>query len=195
MTAKYLFVCWTVLALPSCVTNSTTAEPLGLGRLVDRTEIALWDIDVRADGTGLPAGEGTVAQGEKVYSQHCLGCHGENGVGGINDQLVGRMVDDEFPFGRDPAATKTIGNYWPYASTLFDYIRRAMPYTQAGVLSDNEVYSVTAYLLHLNQLLDADLSLDAQRLRSIKMPARDRFVIDDRTATEVFSEAPAGEPK
>lgn len=193
MTAKSLFVCWAVFALPFCIINSAVAEPLGLGRVVDRAEIELWDIDVRPDGTGLPAGEGTVAQGEKVYSQHCLACHGEQGVGGINDQLVGRIAGDEFPFGRDPGAAKTIGNYWPYASTLFDYIRRAMPYTQPGVLTNSEVYSVTAYLLHLNQLLDAEENLDAQRLRSVKMPARDRFVVDDRTKAEVFSEAQAGE--
>lgn len=166
-----------------------------MGRAVDSTEVELWDIDVRPDGSGLPKGKGTVAQGEKVYLQHCLSCHGAKGVGGINDQLVGRIAGDEFPFGRDVGATKTIGNYWPYASTLFDYIRRAMPYTQPGVLTDSEVYSVTAYLLHLNQLLDAKESLDAQRLRSIIMPARDRFVIDDRTTTEVFSEAQAGELK
>ncbi len=172
-----------VLALSG---NSVAEAPLGLGRAVEQTEIDAWDIDVRPDGKGLPAGQGTVAHGEQVYAQYCLSCHGEAGKGGINDQLVGRIPFDAFPFGSDPGKTKTVGNYWPYATTLFDYIRRAMPYSSPGVLSNEEVYSVTAYLLYLNRIVSQDTIIDADTLPTVRMPARDRFVIDDRTRTESF---------
>ncbi|MFK7731775.1 MAG: c-type cytochrome [Pseudomonadales bacterium] len=195
MITKLLPLYCVCVALLLCSVGGVQAESYGLGREVDADEIKLWDIDVRPDGTGLPAGDGSVEQGENVYRQHCLSCHGERGVGGVNDQLVGRINGDEFPFGRDATIKKTVGNYWPYASTLFDYIRRAMPYTQPGVLSDDEVYSVTAYLLHLNQLLGSDSTLDAKRLRSINMPAQDRFVNDDRTNTEFISAKPDGKKK
>lgn len=192
MIAKLLPV-WACVGLFLCSVDVASTEFYGFGRAVDELEIKLWDIDVRPDGSGLPAGEGSVELGETVYLQHCLSCHGEGGVGGINDQLVGRIAGDEFPFGRDAAVKKTIGNYWPYATTLFDYVRRAMPYTQPGVLTDNEVYGVTAYLLHLNRILSDGTILDAEGLRTISMPARDRFVVDDRTTTEFFSATPGGE--
>jgi len=190
--AKILPVCASI-GLLLCSANANGTEFYGLGRAVDKVEIKLWDIDVRPDGLGLPTGAGSVELGKAVYLQHCVSCHGERGAGGLNDRLVGRIAGDEFPFGRDATAKKTIGNYWPYASTLFDYTRRAMPYTQPGVLTDNEVYGVTAYLLHLNGLLDADAVLDAKGLRSIKMPSRDRFVVDDRTSSEFFSATVNGE--
>lgn len=156
------------------------AERLGLGRDVSPQEIQLWDIDIRPDGSGLPAGQGTVAQGEALYSQQCMSCHGDKGVGGINEALVGRIADDAFPFGRDPRIKKTIGNYWPYATTVFDYIRRAMPFPQPGSLSNDEVYSVVAYLLYLNDIVDEDQRIDAGNLAAIRMPSRNRFVVDDR---------------
>ena len=156
------------------------AERLGLGRDVSPQEIQLWDIDIRPDGAGLPAGEGTVAQGEVLYQQQCMSCHGDKGVGGVNEALVGRIANDEFPFGRDPRVKKTIGNYWPYATTVFDYIRRAMPFPQPGSLSNNEVYGLVAYLLYLNDIVGADKRLDAGNLAAIRMPSRNRFVVDDR---------------
>lgn len=169
------------------ITTPTQAdERLGLGRAVSSEEIELWDIDVMPDGTGLPAGSGTVAHGEEIYRAKCLSCHGTDGVGGPNDQLVGRVEGDAFPFGKNPAVKKTIGNYWPYATTLYDYVRRAMPFTEPGSLSDEEVYSVTAYLLHLNNIVDETVVMDAQTLKGIAMPARDRFIRDDRTSTENF---------
>lgn len=161
-------------------------ERLGLGRSVSEEEIALWDIDVMPDGTGLPAGSGSVTWGETIYRAKCLSCHGEKGVGGPFDALVGRLEGDEFPFGRNPAIKKTIGNYWPYATTLFDYIRRAMPFTEPGSLSDDEVYSVTAYLLYLNNIVDDTVVMNAQTLKNIEMPAQGRFVRDDRSSTENF---------
>jgi cytochrome c len=155
-------------------------EVLGLGRDVSPQEIKLWDIDVRPDGAGLPLGAGTVVQGEVVYRQQCVGCHGDKGVGGVNAALVGRISGDAFPFGQDPLVKKTIGNYWPYATTVFDYIRRAMPYARPGSLSNDEVYSLVAYLLYLNDIVDKDKRLDADNLAGIRMPSRNRFVVDDR---------------
>ncbi|MEH6556204.1 MAG: cytochrome c [Oceanicoccus sp.] len=162
------------------ISPMSMAERLGLGRDVSPQEIQLWDIDIRPDGSGLPAGEGTVAQGEVLYSQQCMSCHGDKGVGGVNEALVGRIADDAFPFGRDPGIKKTIGNYWPYATTVFDYIRRAMPFPQPGSLSNDEVYSVVAYLLYLNAIVDEDQRIDAENLAAIRMPSRHRFVVDDR---------------
>ena len=154
-----------------------------LGTEVSDSEIAAWDIDVRPDGKGLPAGKGSVEEGRKVYQQQCQMCHGENGQGGPNDRLVGRLDDDIFPFSEKSAPKKTIGNYWPWATTLFDYIRRTMPYTTPGSLSDNEVYAVTAYLLYANDIIPEDMTLDAHNLPKIKMPAQRRFVPDNRTET------------
>lgn len=155
-------------------------EVLGLGREVSPQEIKPWDIDVRPDGAGLPMGAGTVVQGEAVYRQQCVACHGDKGAGGVNAALVGRIAGDAFPFGQDPLAKKTIGNYWPYATTVFDYIRRAMPYARPGSLSNDEVYSLVAYLLYLNDIVDKDKRIDAANLAGIRMPSRNRFVVDDR---------------
>ncbi len=160
------------------------APPSGrydLGRAATAAEIARQDIDIGPSGAELPAGSGTVAQGAKVYGAKCASCHGTGGEGMAPfPKLVGRDPREGFPFGRDPKAEKTIGNYWPYATTLFDYVRRAMPQFTPGSLTDDEVYAVTAWLLAKNEVIAADLVLDAAALRQVKMPARDRFVPDDR---------------
>jgi cytochrome c len=158
----------------------------GYGRWVEPGEIRAWDIDVKPDGSGLPEGSGNVATGEAVYMARCANCHGLDGVGGSFDQLAGRIRGDKFPFGNDPSAVKTIGNYWPFATTLYDYINRAMPYDEPGSLSPNAVYSLVAYLLHLNDLLPDDATLSAQNLADIIMPARHRFVPDDRRGRDEF---------
>ena len=155
----------------------------GLGSPVSKQEIAIWDQDVRPDGTGLPAGSGTPAEGLKIYQQQCQVCHGLEGKGGPNDALVGRLEQDHFPFSEPKAPKKTIGNYWPWATTLFDYIKRTMPYTTPGSLNDNEVYAVTAWLLHANRIIPENMELNAQNLPSVVMPARHRFVPDNRTDT------------
>jgi cytochrome c len=147
----------------------------GFGSTASASRIAMWDIDVRPDGAGLPAGSGSVSEGEAVYQVHCMACHGPTGTEGPNDRLVNTEMWEDAPRGR------AIGNYWPHATTLFDFIRRAMPQLTPGVLSDQEVYAVVAYLLHLNEIVDADAVLDAESLPAIVMPARDRFVPDDRT--------------
>jgi S-disulfanyl-L-cysteine oxidoreductase SoxD len=162
--------------------RASTSEParFGIGRPATAAEIAALDIDVRADGAGLPPGRGTAADGAPIYAARCAGCHGKTGREGPNDQLVGRIPGDAFTFARDPRAPKTIGSYWPYATTVFDYVRRAMPPDAPGSLKDDEVYGLVAYLLTLNELIPADAVIDAASLPKVKMPAHDRFVPDTR---------------
>jgi cytochrome c len=170
-------------ARPSAATKAQPArEPaaLGIGRPATPAEIAAWDIDVGPDGAGLPPGRGTAADGAPIYAARCAGCHGKTGKEGPNDVLVGRLPGDAFTFARDPRAPKTIGSYWPYATTVFDYIRRAMPPDKPGSLKDDEVYGLTAYLLSLNELIPADAVVDAASLPKVKMPAHDHFVPDSR---------------
>jgi mono/diheme cytochrome c family protein len=152
------------------------AEGPGLGRAATADEIASWDISIGPDGAGLPPGRGTPKQGETVYAEKCLACHGENGVGKPNDQLVGGRGS----LSGEQAPVKTVGSFWPYATTLFDYIRRAMPLTAAKSLSDDEVYAVTAYLLQLNGIIGEADAMDAQTLPQVQMPNRDGFIVFSR---------------
>lgn len=156
-------------------------ESFGFGRTATDAEIAAWDIDVRPDGTGLPAGSGTVAEGESIYAAKCAVCHGKTGVEGPNDRLV-RRSGEGFPAGdsADSWTGRTIGNYWPYATTVFDYILRSMPQNVPGSLQADEVYALTAYLLWRNDIIAADERMDAETLAAIEMPARDQFHPDDR---------------
>jgi cytochrome c len=169
-------------AKPAAPAKATTKEPavFGIGRPASPAEIAAWDIDVGPDGVGLPPGRGTPAEGAPIYAARCAACHGKTGKEGPNDVLVGRLPGDAFTFARDPRAPKTIGSYWPYATTLFDYIRRAMPPDQPGSLGDEEVYGLVAYLLSLNELIAADAVIDAASLPKVAMPAHDHFVPDSR---------------
>jgi cytochrome c len=141
------------------------------GRMATPDEIAVWDIDVRPDGKGLPPGSGTAAHGKQVFADNCAACHGDNGVGGIKDRLAGGRgtLTSDTP-------VKTVGSYWPYATTLFDYIHRAMPYQAPGSLSNDDTYAVAAYILSLNSILPADAKLDRDSLPKIRMPNRDGFV-------------------
>ena len=140
-TRSRVAVAMCVVALAGCATPAAvvteTAGP-GLGRQATPAEVAAWDVSISPDGAGLPQGRGTPAQGAVVYAQKCQNCHGEKGAGQPNDRLIG---------GQGTLASKTpvrtIGSYWPYATTLFDYVRRAMPYTQSHSLTDDEVYAVT----------------------------------------------------
>lgn len=142
-----------------------------LGTPVSAAKLAEIDYTILPDGDGLPAGKGTVTEGGKVFSQHCIACHGESGTGGINDALVGGQgsLATESP-------TKTVGSYWPYSTTIFDYVRRAMPLQSPGILNDDEVYAVTAYLLFLNGIVGKESELNAHTLPQVKMPNRDGFV-------------------
>ena len=143
------------------------------GRSTTPVEISPWDIDVRSDGAGLPEGSGTAAGGKEVYQQNCVFCHGPNGVGGIKDRLVG---------GQGTLATdnpiKTVGSYWPYATTVFDYIRRAMPYFAPGRLSNDDTYALVAYILNLNGIFPGEGKLDRHTLPEVVMPNRNGFIPD-----------------
>ena len=152
----------------------------GIGRPATPAEIAALDIDIGPDGAGLPPGRGTAADGAPIYAARCAGCHGKTGKEGPNDVLVGRLPGDAFPFAKDTRAPKTIGSYWPYATTVFDYIRRAMPPDAPNSLSDGDVYNLVAFLLVQNELVPADAVIDAAALPKVKMPAHDHFVPDKR---------------
>ena len=154
----------------------------GVGRAASATEVAAWDLDVNPKGVGLPAGQGTAAEGATVYAAKCASCHGPTGTDPIapNPKLVGREPRD-FSFANTATGvTKTIGNYWPYATTLYDYIRRAMPQTAPGTLTADETYAVIAWLLAENEVIPRDQVMDAKSLPAVVMPSRDRFVRDDR---------------
>lgn len=171
-----------LLALGSMTGAQTPALPerFGIGRAATAEEIAARDGDVMPDGTGLPPGRGTAAEGATIYAARCAGCHGKTGREGPNDILVGREPRQQFTFSQDPSLPHTIGNYWPYATTVFDYIRRAMPPTAPRSLTDAEVYSLTAFLLHANELIAAEAVMDATTLPKVAMPARQHFVPDAR---------------
>jgi S-disulfanyl-L-cysteine oxidoreductase SoxD len=161
--------------LCACLLLPIAVEAQEFGRPATAEEIRLWDIDVASDGKGLPAGSGTVAHGKEVYQTYCMACHGEKGVGGIKDRLAGGQGTLA-----SAAPVKTVGSFWPYATTLFDYIRRAMPYPSPGVLSADDTYSVAAYILNLNGILPDDGSLDERSLPQVMMPNRNGFVPDPR---------------
>ena len=151
-----------------------------VGRDATAEEIRAWDIDFNPSGANLPAGSGTYARGVEVYAKQCAACHGPKAEGMTPfPKLVGAGPAG-FGFAEDTKLTKTIGNYWPYATTLYDYINRAMPFATPGVLPPADVYSVVAYLLAENGIITKDQVMDATTLPKVKMPARERFVVDDR---------------
>src|SRR5215471_21784408 len=145
---------------------------LGFGRPATADEIKAWDIAISPDGTGLPAGGGTAAQGAVVFRQKCAMCHGVTGTEGPAEKLVGRDPRQGFPFGRDPSLVRTIGNYWPYATTLYDYIHRAMPLNAPGSLEPDEVYGAVAWLLWRNEIIPDTMVVNARTLPRVVMPAR-----------------------
>lgn len=154
------------------IATSAVAAPEGpkLGRPATAAEIAAQDINVFPDGAGLPPGQGTVAEGKAIYEARCVACHGVKGAGGVAEELAGGSPPTS------PHPDRTIGVYWPYATTIFDYVRRAMPQNAPRSLSDNEVYAVTAYLLHINGLLPEQAQLDAKTLPAVTMPNREGFI-------------------
>ena len=135
-------------------------------------EVAEWDISIQPDGEGLPPGSGTASDGAPVYTLHCFSCHGAEGSGQLNDVLAGGHGTLD-----GPAPRKTVGSFWPYATTVFDYIRRAMPYQQPQSLSDDQVYALTAYLLFLNGIIEEDEVMNARTLPEVHMPNRDNFIL------------------
>ena len=152
-----------------------TQHPLGLGHTPTAAEIQMWDIAIGPDGTELPSGQGTAREGATLYREKCAMCHGETGSEGPQDVLVG---------GQGSLATakpvRTIGSFWPYATTIYDYVGRAMPFYAPGSLAPDEVYSLTAYLLYLNGIIGENEAINAQTLSQIRMPNRDGFRPDPR---------------
>lgn len=155
------------------VVTTVNAENLvpKLGKLAPKELIDRWNYDVFPDGEGLPKGQGNVEQGRAVYQQYCQICHGAEGQGGNADELAGARhgLTDNPP-------DKTIGTYWPYATTIFDFTRRAMPLDRPGILNNDQVYAVTAYLLYLNHLVKPDAVISAQNLAKIEMPNKAGFI-------------------
>jgi cytochrome c len=144
-------------------------------------DVAAWDIDVRPDGTGLPPGGGSVKQGQEVYANNCAVCHGDKGEGRRVEGAVGGFDRLVGGFGTldKPTPVTTVGSFWPYATTLFDYVRRAMPFHAPQSLTPDEVYAVSAYVLHMNGIVPEDSFLDRTTLPAVKMPNRDGFIQDD----------------
>src|ERR1700730_12335472 len=164
-----------LIAVSALALNSPVAVAAGgpnLGRVATPEEIAAWDVSIGPDGVGLPPGSGTRKQGEAVYLAKCVACHGEKGAGKPNDQLVGGQ--GTLPGDKPPV--KTIGSFWPYATTIFDYVRRAMPYNESKSLTNDELYAVVAYILQLNGVVGENDTIDARTLPKVKMPNRDGFV-------------------
>ena len=155
----------------ACGAGMALADGPNLGKPITPADLAPWDINVLPDGSNLPAGSGKAADGAKVFADKCSVCHGDNGKGGIAGELVGGPPKASLDGG------KTIANFWPAATTLFDYIRRAMPYTQPRSLSDQEVYALTAYLLAANKLIGENDEINKTTLPKVQMPNRDNFII------------------
>jgi mono/diheme cytochrome c family protein len=169
-TLKFAFVA--AASLLATTATVSLAETPHLGKPLDEAAIANWDISILPDGTGLPKGSGNSAQGAAIFAEKCSACHGDNARGGA----AAALVDDRKLAGIS-ASQKTIKNFWPYATTIFDFIRRAMPFNAPRSLSDDEVYALTAYILAENKLIGANDTMNAETLPKVKMPNRDNFII------------------
>lgn len=160
-----------VIAVVALMASALAAEGPNLGEPISPADIAPWDITIMPDGTGLPPGSGTAVQGAPIFAAKCSACHGDKGTGGVAAPVTAGP----------PRATldggKTIQNFWPYATTIFDFVRRAMPYNAPHSLRDDEVYALTAYLLNLNKIIGENDLMNAQTLPKVKLPNRDNFII------------------
>ena len=154
---------------------TVAAQTYGVGRQATAEEVAAWDVTIGPEGRELPEGSGNAKDGAQVYEVRCKECHGEGGVGGDQAALIGNPEQL-----KETPPVKTVGSYWPYATTLFDYTRRAMPFEDPGTLTADQVYAVTAYILHLNGLVGEEDVLDRESLPQVVMPNRDGFVRDPR---------------
>lgn len=175
MPMRELTIAMFAFAAFGCMTSAQAQSPYGIGRPATPVEVSGWNIDIDRYGNNLPPGSGSVSHGHEVFDQQCAACHGANGEGAVGDRLVGGQGTLA-----TPKPVRTVGSFWPYAPTLFDYIRRAMPQNAPQSLGNDDVYAVSAYILSLNGLLTADATLDAKTLSAIKMPNRGMFVGDPR---------------
>ena len=170
MSIRESALCAVALVLAAGLSGAIAAEGQRVGQPIANEDAAAWDISIAPDGVGLPPGSGTPAQGAVVYAQKCAACHGQNGEGQPNDRLVGGQLIGDQP------AVKTVGSYWPYATTLFDYTRRAMPWQQPKSLTNDEVYAVSAYILRLNGIIGENDVINATTLPKVAMPNRNGFI-------------------
>lgn len=169
------------------VSAPTLPEKFELGTDPSAARLKAIDIDVNPAGTGLPEGQGTYAEGRAIYGQKCSSCHGAQGEGsGPIPKLVGVEHQKDFAFADDPKIPKTVGNYWPYSSTLYDYIHRAMPYSAPGSLRPEETYSLVAFILAENGIVPKTFVANRQTVPRVVMPARDKFRRDDREGGSTF---------
>lgn len=161
------------LLLTACAIPSPAGKAPALGTPVSAAEVARWDISIGPDGAGLPPGGGTAREGQTVYEQKCIACHGVKGAGKPADALAGGIgsLASKTP-------VRTVGSYWPYATTLFDYVRRSMPIDKPLSLTSDEVYAVSAYVLFVNGIVGEDAQMNARSLPQVKMPNRDGFISD-----------------
>lgn len=180
MIRTAIIACAATVAL--AVSSPALAQPkYNIGSTPTAAEIANMDIDIRPDGLGLPVGKGTFIEGEPIYAEKCGSCHGEFGEGAGRFPVLVGGEPEELAYADRPE--KTVGSYWPYASTLFDYIYRAMPYGDAQSLTANETYAITAFLLGMNNIVEEDFVLDQDSFKTIKMPNAPHFVDDPRPDT------------
>ena len=170
MRANYLLIPVAIL-IAACSTNQTgSAKNYGLGKTIQEVQIAAWNIDVAPSGTGLPPGKASARQGQAIYQDKCASCHGNQGQGGVANRLVGGGgLNTDKPI-------KTVGSYWPYATTVFDYTKRAMPHSLPQSLTNDEIYATTAYILYMNKIIGIDDEMNARTLPLVKMPNRDGFI-------------------
>ena len=169
MSTRELIACAAAAVLIGC--SPALAKGPDLGQAVSPAELEAWDIDASPSGKGLPAGKGTPKQGAALYEQQCQSCHGAKGQGKPNDALAG----GQGKLAGNQPALKTVGSYWPYATTIFEYVRRAMPWHAPNSLSNDEVYALTAYILQINGIIGENDTMDAQTLAAVRMPNRDGF--------------------
>jgi S-disulfanyl-L-cysteine oxidoreductase SoxD len=164
------------VALTLALASGALAQSPNLGKPISPADLATWDISIGPDGAGLPPGSGTVKQGEATFMVKCQPCHNAKGAGQPNDRLVGGQGTLE----GDKPPVKTVGSYWPYATTLFDYVRRAMPLNQSKSLNNDELYGVVAYLLNLNGVIPESETINAESLPRVRMPNREGFIVFKR---------------
>ena len=173
------YICFSLLValisiLLGCTNSYQTRGPVGLGKPISENQLRAWNIDVGPSGVGLPPGSGTAIAGEKLYQQQCASCHGDQWQGGPANRLVGGgSLSTDKP-------VKTVGSFWPYSTTIFDYVKRAMPHQAPQSLNDDQVYAATAYILYLNKIIAKDQVMDATTLPLVKMPNRDGFISVER---------------
>jgi cytochrome c len=174
ISLKLIFSVLLLGSITACTGAYHSSGPVGIGKPISENQIRLWNIDVGPNGEGLPAGSGTAITGEVLFQQQCASCHGDKGQGSIANQLVGGgALNTSSP-------VKTVGSFWPYSTTIFDYTRRAMPHNAPQSLTNDQVYAATAYILFLNKIISKDAVMDAKTLPLVRMPNRDGFIPIER---------------